>query len=203
MSDFIKQLGLKEPPILLGHSFGSIITSYYASLYPKSISKLILVNPIGSPALKGPRGIMSKLAQVYYWLGEKLPEKTAFKLLSAKPIVMVMSISMAKTKDKKLRKFIHNEHLNHFSTFANRKVVSEAFSASISNCVRDVAERIEIPTLLIAGSQDDITPLAKQKTLAKLIKNSKLDIIHGVGHLTHYETPNLVANSIKEFTALS
>jgi len=198
---FITDLGLPNPPVLLGHSFGSTITAHYAGEYPETISKLILVNPIGASALKGPKAVMTQLALVYYWLGRKLPDRIATKLLSSKPIVMLMSISMAKTRDKKTRKFIHNEHLTHFSSFRSRRVVSEAFKASVTNNVRDVAHEIEVPTLLIAGDRDDITPLVKQKELAKLIKNTTLDVIQNVGHLTHYETPESVANSIKKFTA--
>lgn len=200
LNKFIAGLNLPTPPVLLGHSFGSIITSVYASKYSKEISKLILVNPIGSPALKGPKAIMTRLALIYYWLGRKLPEKPAAKFLSAKAIVMIMSITMAKTRDKQTRRFIHNQHLTHFSSFANSKIVAEAFSASVRNTVRDVALDVSVPTLLIAGDLDDITPLPKQHELARLFPQAELKVIKGVGHLTHYETPELVAAEIEKFT---
>jgi pimeloyl-ACP methyl ester carboxylesterase len=201
LNEFIDGLNLSKPPVLLGHSFGSIITSNYASKYPNTIEKLILVNPIGAPALKGPRAITTRLAIMYFWLGRKLPERPATFLLASKAVVMIMSTTMAKTKDKQLRQYIHNQHLEHFSSFANRKSVSEAFSASIRNNVRDVAHQIPVPTLLIAGDIDDITPVNKQRELQKLFPNAKLEIIKSVGHLTHYETPGVVADAIKRFTS--
>jgi len=200
LNKFIKDLNLSTPPILLGHSFGSIITSHYAMEHPASISKLILVNPIGAPALKGPKAIMSRLALVYYWLGSKLPEPIATSLLSAKPIVFIMSNTMAKTPDKELRNFIHNQHFTHFSSFTNRQVVAEAFDASIRNTVRDVAQNITVPTLLVAGDLDDITPIKKQHELFRLFPTAEMEVIKGVGHLTHYETPDAVATAIKKFT---
>lgn len=196
---FIEELGLSEPPVLLGHSFGSIITAAYASEYPGTISKLILVNPIGAPALEGPKAALTKLAIFYYLLGQKLPPKIAHSWLSTKPIVMIMSNTMAKTKDKQLRAFIHNQHLQHFSTFANPAILSEAFKTSVSHTVREHAKNISIPTLLIAGDIDDITPLAKQQELVVLFPNAQLSIIKHVGHLTHYETPDQVATLIKDF----
>lgn len=199
LNNFIKSLDLTEKPALLGHSFGSIIVSKYMSLFPESISRLILVNPIGAPALKGPKAIMTRLALAYYWLGRHLPEKSATYILSSKPVVMIMSNTMAKTSDKKLRQFIHNQHLMHFSSFANRKVVAEAFDASIKHTVRDFAKQIPTPTLLIVGSDDDITPLNKQHELHKLFPNAAIHIIPNVGHLTHYETPEIVADAIKIF----
>jgi pimeloyl-ACP methyl ester carboxylesterase len=201
LGKFIDDLELDKPPILLGHSFGSVITSNYAMSSPDSISKLILVNPIGSPALKGPRAIMTQLALAYYWLGRKLPEPIAIGILSAKPIIMVTSLALTKTSDKVTRKYIHNQHLTHFSSFANRQVVSEAFKASVQENVRNVAQDISVPTLLIAGELDDITPLSKQHELAELFPNASLKVIKAVGHLTQYETPSEIADAIKKFTS--
>ena len=199
LHDFIAKQTLSEPPILLGHSFGSIITSAYAAQYPETIEKLILVNPIGAPALEGPKAIMTKLAIFYYWLGEKLPSTLAGQWLGAKPIVMIMSITMAKTKDKKLRHYIHDQHLTYFSRFHSPKSVSEAFKTSTQNSARDTAPRVHIPTLLIAGDKDDITPLQKQHELEALFPDASLQVIANVGHLTHYETPKEVSGYISDF----
>jgi pimeloyl-ACP methyl ester carboxylesterase len=196
---FMIDLNLDKPPVLLGHSFGGIITSYYAKKYPDTITKLILVNPIGYPASKGIKSILTQFAVTYYWLSRKLPESAGTRLLASKSSVMAMSITLAKTRDKKTRKFIHGQHLQHFSTFANRQTVNEAFQASIHYCVRDVASDISLPTLLIAGQKDDVTSLKRQKELVKLFSNAKLIIINKVGHLTHYETPDQVADAIKKF----
>jgi len=201
LNKFIIDLRLPEPPALLGHSFGSIIVSNYAVIYPKTVRKLILENPIGAPALKGPRNFMSKLATGYYWLAKKLPKPTGTRLLRAKPAVMAMSITMAKTHDITVRKFIHNQHLQHFNSFASRRVVDEAYRASISSNVSDFAHGINVPTLLIAGDIDDITSIADQEKLLKLFPDAKLVVLNGVGHLTHYETPVEVANAIKRFVS--
>jgi pimeloyl-ACP methyl ester carboxylesterase len=201
LNKFFDDLHLKTSPILLGHSFGSIIVSYFAKEYPKNISKLILVNPIGVPALEGAKAILTQIAVVFYWLGCKLPEPIGTKLLSSKSSVMAMSITLAKTKNKKTRKFIHNQHLRYFSTFANRKVVDEAFQDSIRKSVREVARDIKVPTLLIAGELDDVTPLKKEKELVKLFPEAELVVIDKVGHLTHYETPDTVRLSIEKFTS--
>lgn len=196
---YIKGLKLKEAPFLLGHSFGSIICSAYASKYPDTIQKLILVNPIGAPALEGPRAILTKLALFYYWTGRKFPKSLAKKWLSAKPVVAIVTISMTKTKDKALRKFIHDQHFRYFSLFHDMKSLSESFTTSITNNVRDFAHKITVPTLLVVGEKDDITPLHKQHELHKLFKDATIKVIGNVGHLTHYETPDQVASFVQEF----
>jgi pimeloyl-ACP methyl ester carboxylesterase len=199
LKGFLDDLKLKKPPILLGHSFGSVVTSYFAKNYPKSITRLILVNPIGAPALEGAKAALTQIAVAFYWLGKKLPESIGTKLLSSKTSVMIMSITLAKTRDKEKRKFIHDQHLRYFSTFATRRVVDEAFQDSIRKSVREVARYINIPTLLIAGELDDVTPLKKEEELVKLFPDAELVVIDEVGHLTHYEKPDEVTGAIKRF----
>ena len=196
---YIKSLQLKEPPILLGHSFGSIICAAYAEKYPKTIKRLILVNPIGAPALEGPKRMMTKLAILYYNIGAKLPEKSAQKWLSAQAIVKVMSVTMAKTHDKQLRAYIHHQHRQHFSRFRSAQSVLEGFKVSVTRTVREFAPNISTPTLLIAGSLDDITPLGDQYALVKKFPKATLRVINDVGHLTHYETPEQVAKYVQAF----
>ncbi|HUC96743.1 MAG TPA: alpha/beta hydrolase [Candidatus Saccharimonadales bacterium] len=200
LKKFMTNLKLKEPPILLGHSFGSIIVGHFAKENPNMVSKLILVNPIGVSALEGSKAILTQIAVLYYWLSRVLSESAGTKLLSTKFCVMAMSITLAKTRDKEVRAFIHDQHLQHFSEFANRRVANEAFKASIHENVRDVASGITVPTLLIAGELDDITPLKKQRELVILFPNAKLEVINEVGHLTHYETPEKIVELIEKFT---
>lgn len=197
---FIAKHSGQTPPLLLGHSFGSIICAAYAAKYPKTIAALMLVNPIGAPALEGPRRFMTKLALSYYKIGAKLPEKSAHKWLAAKPIVRIMSVTMAKTSNKDLRLFIHGQHDQYFSLFHSPQSVLEGFGTSISHNVAEYAKRIPVKTLLIAGSLDDITPLSVQYALVKKFPAANLKVINNVGHLTHYETPEKVAKLIQAFT---
>ena len=199
LKKYIKELNLKEVPILLGHSFGSIICAAYTQKYPETIDRLILVNPIGAPALEGPKAIMSQLAVFYYWVGTKLPSGAAQKWLASKLIVMVMSVTLAKTKNKQLLAFIHAQHQQYFSLFHSATSVAQGFKTSVTHNVRDFAPDIKTPTLIIAGAQDDITPLEKQKELQKLFPHASLEIIENVGHLTHYETPSQVAAFVQAF----
>lgn len=199
LHSYIEKQELQKPPILMGHSFGSIICAAFAKKYPRSIQKLILVNPIGAPALEGPKKLMTKLAIFYYKVGAKLPEKPAHMWLSSRAVVRIMSVTMAKTRDKGLRTYIHHQHDRYFSRFHNPQSVLESFTTSISHNVGDFAKHIPTKTLLIAGSLDDITPLSDQYGLVKKFSNGQLKVIKNVGHLTHYETPEHVAKLIQAF----
>lgn len=183
---------------ILGHSFGSIVVAA-AVAGGLQVPRVILVNPIGAPALQGPRGILTRLAVFYYWAGAKLPRRVGDALLRNGMIVRVMSVSMAKTKDPQLRTFIHDQHDTYFSRFSDRDVLRDGFVASVSNDVRAYAPRIAQPTLLIAADRDDITPIEAQRHLQTLFPQAELVEIAGVGHLIHYEKPREAAGAIRRF----
>ncbi len=183
---------------VLGHSFGSIVVAA-AVAGGLDAPRVILVNPIGAPALEGPRGILTRLAVFYYWAGAKLPRPLGDALLRNRLIVRVMSVSMAKTRDPRLRAFIHDQHDAYFSLFGDRDVLHEGFVASVSNDVRRFAPGIAQPTLLIAAEKDDITPIEAERHLQTLFPRAELVEIPDVGHLIHYETPQQAAAAIRRF----
>ncbi len=188
--------------VILGHSFGSIVASA-AVAGGLETPRVILVNPIGAPALEGPRGLLTRLAVFYYWAGARLPERLGDALLRNGVIVRVMSVSMAKTGDPGIRRFIHDQHDTYFSRFADRDVLHDAFVASVSHDVREFAPRITQPTLLVAAQRDDITPIEAERRLATMFRAAELVEIPDVGHLIHYETPAAAAAAITRFLAPS
>jgi len=199
-ADWLAAFGAAVAPgaPVLGHSFGSIVTAA-AVAQGLETPRVVLVNPIGAPALEGPRGLLTRLAVLYYWAGARLPRPLGEALLRSRLIVRVMSVSMAKTKDRALRAFIHDQHDRYFSRFADRDVLHDAFVASVSHDVRQFAPGIRQPTLLIAADRDDITPIEAERRLRALFPDAELVEIAGVGHLIHYETPREAAAAITRF----
>lgn len=195
----LEALALSPRIVLLGHSFGSIVASQLAAEHPQRISRLILINPIASPALEGPKGVLAKLARFYYWSAAALPEAAGLALLRSPLMVRAMSISMTKTRTKELRRFIHEQHKAYFSEFADRSMLLETFNASISGYVGEVAGRLSMPTLLVAGGTDKIAPPATQRRLLQALPDGRLHLIDGVGHLIHYEAPEPAGRAIKDF----
>jgi pimeloyl-ACP methyl ester carboxylesterase len=199
ITDFMAALELGPDTALLGHSFGSIIAAHFVADHPSAVNPLILINPIAAPALEGPKGIMTRLAVLYYRLAARLPRPLGLALLRSPLIVRVMSEAMAKTRDRNLRRFIHGQHHAYFSAFANRDSLLESFTASVSSHVAEVAGRLALPVLLIAGEKDEIATLPDQHRLVALLPDAELKVIPGVGHLIHYETPAPAANYIRSF----
>ena len=201
VTEFVRQMHCDGKPALLGHSFGSIIAADVVASEPQLFDKLILINAIATPAMKGPRKVGSLGARLYYQIGASLPEKVGRKLLASPSVVKLTSIMLTKTKDKALRADIHRQHRQHFSSFQTRGALLEAFNASISHTATEYAPGIHLPTLLIAGAIDDIAPLKGQFELERLLPDGRLIVIQNVGHLIHREAPKEAAEAIREFLA--
>ena len=189
-------LGFTRDTLILGHSFGSIVAAATVA-DGLDTSLLVLVNPIAAPALAGPRAVGTRVAIGYYRAGAALPEPLGGGLLRNRAIVRVMSLAMLKSKDPAMRRWVHDQHDRFFSAFANRRVVLEAFRASVTHDVSEYADRIGVPTLLIAAERDDITAVPEQRRLAARIRDAHLIVIPDVGHLVHYETPAAAARAIE------
>ncbi len=201
LSDFVAAVvppPERERTVILGHSFGSIVVAA-AVARGLETPRMVLVNPIGAPALEGPKGVLTRLAILYYALGARLPERLGTALLRHPLIVRAMSIAMVKTRDRRLRRFAHEQHDTYFSRFADRDVLREAFVTSVSHDVRESAPAVTVPTLLVAAERDDITPIEAERRLAGLFPQAELVEIAGVGHLIHYETPAEAAAAVRRF----
>lgn len=195
---FIDQV-IRQPVHLVGHSFGSIISSYAALARPQLVSQLSLINPICQPALEGDQRLASLLAQAYYGLGALLPGRLGFALLRSPLITRLTSEFMMKTPDPALRSFINGQHLAYFGAFSNRQALLETYQASISHTAADYTPALPQPVQLLAAERDDLGSLDLQKKMASQLQLGRLDIIPEVGHLIHYETPLRAAALIADF----
>lgn len=192
---FVDALGLPDDPVLLGHSFGSIVVAH-AVADGVPARAVILINPIADDPSKV-AGIGA--TRFFYAVARRLPERAARAWLANPLVVQGMSVKLAKTRDRRLRRFIHGQHHAYFSRFGSRASIVEGFDASLSTTVAAVAERITQPVLLLAGERDEVAPLAGQFALLDAFPDARLDVIPGVGHLIHYETPQAAAHAIRAF----
>ena len=68
---------------------------------------------------------------------------------------------------------------------------------------RDRAEAIRVPTLVIVGDQDLVTPVDLSNELVDLIPDARMQLIHGAGHLGNLEKPDAFNRLIDDFISRS
>ncbi len=188
----------RRPFTILGHSFGTIVV---AAALDRGLApdRVVLVNPIATPAMRGPKALGAAITLAWYRAAKALPERTGRAFLAATPLVDLMSLLTTTARDRELRRWIREEHRRWFSGFATRDSLVEGFDASISDHVAAHAGAFTVPTLLIAADRDQITSVADNAALHAAIPGSELVMLHDVGHLIHYERPDEAAEAIRIF----
>lgn len=167
-----------EPIILLGHSFGGQVATYFTVYNPDMVEKLILSGAaIFRPAKLIKRTIYNKIAK----LG-----KLIFKL----PILKKYSVQSRRL----IYRIANSPDYSHTDG-----VKKEIFKKVIRQDLVKILPQIKIPTLVAWGTKDSYVPLKKGKKIAKLIPNAKLKIFKKGKHGLHLQMPKELFNVIYDF----
>lgn len=65
--------------------------------------------------------------------------------------------------------------------------------------VMDRLDEISAPTLVICGTEDQLTPLKYSRFLVESIPDARMATVEGAGHMVMIEQPGEVAQAVKEF----
>jgi len=158
--------------VLLGHSNGGRIAAYFTSINPKRVEKLILIDSAG---------IYHK--DIYIQI-----KRFVFGTLSKVGKKITSSDSM-----KNFLYFLAGER-DYQKATPNMKLSMVNLS---HHDLTPFLEKITVPTLIIWGKDDRITPVADGKIMQKLIKNSKLKVIDSARHSPFFTHPKEVIKIIK------
>lgn len=66
--------------------------------------------------------------------------------------------------------------------------------------LRDGIAKIDVPTTILVGSRDTLTPVPLSRALAATIPGSTLEVLAGRGHMLPYEAPDEVAAAVLAMT---
>ena len=197
LADWIENQTGKQP-VLVGHSFGSIVAAHTAA-EARASRPLVLINPIVSLPDRGPGRLLTVTVDNYYRIAEAAPEKIGNFLLKNRPTVRLMSEAMATSRDRDTRRFIHDQHQQHFSSFSDRKSLADAYRVSTHHTVREVETQLTMPVLVISGRADAIASPRATRAFVKRLPNVEHHEFPRVGHLVHYERPTETARLIENW----
>ncbi len=89
-----------------------------------------------------------------------------------------------------------------------RRMMQRASAAGIAAVQRGMAARpdstptlktIDVPTLLLAGGEDALTPVADAELMRRQIAGSRLEVIPQAGHYSVFEQPEAAARLLRAF----
>lgn len=187
------------PPILLGHSLGSVIVA--AAIKEKvPAAGAVLVNPISAPMGENPHRFTLGVAELYFAAARHLPSSLGNALLRSRIYAGISGTIMAKSTEPGIRRWVLLQHLRTRGNFTSARAVEETYRTSLRWSIPDFADSLCCPVLLLGGELDDISPLEAQKTLAASMPTADYRAIRGVGHLIPYEAPAWGARTILQWT---
>ncbi len=59
--------------------------------------------------------------------------------------------------------------------------------------------KIKVPTLIVVGEEDKVTPVSESEAMAKVISGSKVTILPKTGHLSNLENPAAFNETLQKF----
>lgn len=197
-------LDLGDQDVLLGHSFGSIVAAAHTAWQQdlpegRRWAGLGLLNPISDGVFTGRLLPGAAVVEAYYRVCGRLPEPWALSLLRSPLILGVTNLTMIVSRDPDVGRYVRAEHQKHFGGFADRETVLQAYRSSSRTTVTQFAQKLELPTLLVVGARDQLSTLRGRGRLARLLPQSRMEVMRGVGHLLHYEKPAETARAIRRF----
>jgi pimeloyl-ACP methyl ester carboxylesterase len=70
--------------------------------------------------------------------------------------------------------------------------------------LHDALPRLTVPTIVIAGAQDKLTPPSHARRIADMLPNlRRLTVLENTGHMTPLERPDVVIDALTELAALT
>lgn len=164
----------KSKVVLIGHSNGGRIALAFANQYPQKVEKLILIDSAGIYHNELPLRIKRTVFRAITKIGKKITSSEKLKNL--------------------LYKFAQESDYKDLDQNTKQTMVN-----LISSDLRSILSQIQIPTLLIWGGEDKVTPLSDGLLMNKLIKNSKLEVISDARHSPMFTHPGMAAKIIYEY----
>ncbi|MBM4305982.1 MAG: alpha/beta hydrolase [Deltaproteobacteria bacterium] len=171
---FIKALRLSKV-FFVGHSMGGAIVQTMALRYPEIIKGIVLVGT-GAKLRVFPL-ILNEIKENFEEAVKKINEFAYSR----------------KASPDLIKKGMDGMRL------CRPEVIHGDFSACDRFNVMNEVEKINLPTLIICGDEDELTPLKYSQFLQNKIKGSRLEVISGAGHMVMMEAPSLFNAKIKEF----
>ncbi|MDP2637534.1 MAG: alpha/beta hydrolase [Candidatus Levybacteria bacterium] len=171
--DWLKEIvnKQKDKVILIGHSNGGRITLAFTNRYPEKIEKLVLIDSAGIYRNELPLKIKRIVFRAIAKVGKRITPSRFLKNLLYK----LARESDYKDLDENIKKTMIN---------------------LISNDLTNILPQIKIPTLIIWGGKDKVTPLSDGILMNNLIKHSKLKIIKDAHHSPMFTHPKEVTSII-------
>ncbi|WP_163100218.1 alpha/beta fold hydrolase [Peribacillus alkalitolerans] len=184
LKEFLCSLGLQSV-YLLGHSMGSAIAIDFTVRFPEMVDALII-----SDATRGAAGLSqdenkSKLENRLHSINTLEPNELAKKRVKA-----LLSPNASPEVIEEAERIMSQVRPSGY----------RSVSYSLANLNQmELLSSIQVPTLVLCGELDQVTPVSESKIFHEKISNSEFAIVPNTGHLCYQEDPETFNKLVIDF----
>ena len=171
---FLKTLGL-ERLFLVGHSMGGAIVQTLALTHPEGMKGIVLVGT--GARLKVFPAVLEGIKDHF--------EETVRRIVQY-------------AYSRKAPPELIERGIEHLMTCRPQVLYGDFLACDRFDLMTEV-EKINLPTLIICGSDDEMTPVKYSEYLHHHIGHSILEILPGAGHMVMMESPDAFNQKVSEF----
>jgi pimeloyl-ACP methyl ester carboxylesterase len=174
--------------VVAGHSMGGQIAMEIAALAPHRLRGLILADtyaPLDNPQKKAGRLVLADRIDaegIHGYATEALPKLLSASTLAQNPQLVSEVLRM-----------MHRQPVAGASAALRVRVQHRDYIPILS--------AIDLPTLIVVGSEDQFTPVSEAVLMHETIRNSTLIVIEGAGHMPNMEHPEAFNAAVQKFLA--
>lgn len=177
--ELMDQLQIREA-VIAGHSMGGYIALEIARNFPRSVIGLVLISShIYADSLEKKQSRYKDI--------DRIMQQGAYAVLANMPNML--------TRDEDIKSFCRDAVVRMDSIGA----MGALHAMANRTTSEDVWKTLKFPTMVIAGSDDQLIPIEKSRGFASLSKIFTLEEIDGVGHVPMLEAPDKVAMALARF----
>ena len=166
----------KRKAHIIGLSMGGQIACLFYEKHPDKVQSLVLCDTHFG------LGNLEK-EEINRFINSR--KKPLLEGLQPKDIALPVSKSLVGNLDNK----VAIEELVNSMSKLHKESYIKAIDASMSTFHDHIFPLIDVPTLILVGDKDTLTPPSMAMKIHKLIKNSKFSTIKEAGHLINIENP--------------
>jgi pimeloyl-ACP methyl ester carboxylesterase len=186
---------------LIGHSMGGTISWLYAGAFPERISKLVLIEGVGPPAMDfsdAPLRMMTWISEVHLRGRNHFRQYTsvaagAHQLQQTNPRLTqaaALDLARAGMKDNGFGKWVWKFDPLH------RTAAPQPFYAAQA---LEFLRRIRCPVLIVDGAQSHQRQRTDKQQRYGAIAQHEQIVVDNAGHMVHQDNPKMLAQAVAAF----
>ena len=185
LNAFLDALGLGQV-VLGGFSMGGYVAFAFYRKHPEKVASLLLLDTRPQPDSEDAKGGRETMAQLAESEGSApIAERLVPRLLCADTVANCQDIVDCVT--------------TMITECPVEGIAGDLRGMALRGDSSDLLPNISVPTLLVVGDQDVITPPAESQSMAAAIPNATLVEVSGAGHLSNLENPDAFTGAIRDF----